>query len=390
MIRLIRLTGFLDPAYITFTVKFSQPLQFPNMSTNTILFNLSAFIAGLFLLERSADVFVDNTALLAKRLGISEVLIALLTAGAEWEELVVVIASLIRDRPGLAIGNVVGSTISNILGAFSIGLLFQRGVIEFDRSSKLYTGILFVVTTVISLFALFDRLGREAGGVLVVAFMAYVGLIGWSVYRGVLVAPEDSDSDCGPDSDSSSNSQDYEDIRDPGNEEAPLGDGGINDSSPLMAPRRKAKSIIGPLIKLLFGLVVLSLSGYILSHTSSTLAEAFGILDSVFGVTILSFATTLPEKFVAVFSGSKGHSGILVANTVGSNIFLLTLCLGVILLAPDHIGPLGLAKHELAWMWGSSILLGVTVMLGSHRSVGVLMLVAYIAFLVLEFTLYRR
>jgi Ca2+/Na+ antiporter len=361
------------------------------MSTDTILFNVSAFIAGLIILERSADAFVDNTAILAKRLGISEVLVALLTAGAEWEELVVVVASLIQNRPGLAIGNVVGSTISNILGAFSIGLLLSRDVVEFDRSSKLYTGILFVVTTVVFLLAMLDRLGRGAGGVLVAAFAVYIGLIGQSIYRGVLVAPEDSHSDSESDreSDTRSTSRGDETIRNPHYEEAPFGNGDFNECSPLMTPQSKTKAVIVPLFKLLLGLVFLSLSGYILSHASSTLAEAFGILDSVFGVTILSFATTLPEKFVAVFSGARGHSGILVANTVGSNIFLLTLCLGVTLLTADHIGPLGLAKQELAWMWGSSILLGVIVMLGSHRSVGGLMLVAYVAFLILEFTLGR-
>jgi Ca2+/Na+ antiporter len=56
------------------------------MNLDSILFNASAFIAGLFLLEFGADRFIDHTAIVASRLGVSQTLIALLTAGAEWEE----------------------------------------------------------------------------------------------------------------------------------------------------------------------------------------------------------------------------------------------------------------------------------------------------------------
>lgn len=55
-------------------------------NADVLLFNISAFIAGLFLLEYGADKFVDHTAIVAKRLGVSPTLIGLLTCGAEWEE----------------------------------------------------------------------------------------------------------------------------------------------------------------------------------------------------------------------------------------------------------------------------------------------------------------
>jgi hypothetical protein len=55
-------------------------------STNTILYNAAAFIAAVFLLESGADRFIDHTAITARRLGVSETTIALLTAGCEWEE----------------------------------------------------------------------------------------------------------------------------------------------------------------------------------------------------------------------------------------------------------------------------------------------------------------
>jgi Ca2+/Na+ antiporter len=56
------------------------------MDYEDFAFNLCAFITGLFLLEWSADKFVDHTVIVAKRLGLSPALVSLLTAGAEWEE----------------------------------------------------------------------------------------------------------------------------------------------------------------------------------------------------------------------------------------------------------------------------------------------------------------
>jgi Ca2+/Na+ antiporter len=57
-----------------------------NIQWDTISFNIASLIAGLFLLEYGADKFVDHTAIIAGRLGVSQTLVALLTAGAEWEE----------------------------------------------------------------------------------------------------------------------------------------------------------------------------------------------------------------------------------------------------------------------------------------------------------------
>ena len=349
---------------------------------DTILYNLSTFIAGLFLLEYGADAFIDHTAILSVRLGIPSVLIALLTAGAEWEELAVVIPALIQHRPSLALGNVIGSTISNILGAFSIGVLFQTGVTTFDRSSKIYTGILFVVTTIVCALGLFHLLGKVVGGLLIASFVIYIGVVCWSIYRGVLAAPEDSDSDSDSDSDHDGGVTGEETAVSVNAEE-------LDESSPLLPTLNKPqRSILYHVAKLFIGFLALSLSGYILSHSSSTLASAFGLSETVFGATLLSLATTLPEKFVAVMSGSRGQSGILVANTVGSNIFLLTLCLGIVQLGADE--PEDLRVVEIAWTWASSLALGIVILFGSRRWMGAGMFFAYVVFLVLEFTLFRN
>lgn len=115
--------------------------------------------------------------------------------------------------------------------------------------------------------------------------------------------------------------------------------------------------------------------------------------DVLFAIVVVSIATTLPEKFIAVLSGSRGHAGILVANTVGSNIFLLTLCMGIILVVTAGEFDAGSVNAvEVGVMMGSTVALTLTVWFGArwNRWIGAVMLVAYIAFLVLEFTTIRK
>ena len=368
------------------------------MDWDSFFFNASAFIAGLCLLESGADAFIDNTAIVARRIGVPETLIALLTAGAEWEEvcplrsfshfssswsqtdnsqLAVVIAALLQNKPALGLGNVIGSSISNILGAFSLGLLFHPGPARFDRSSKIYASILFLVTTALTIITLTDQLGRAAGIVFIVAFAVYTSSIIYGIYKGVLDAPRDDTSD---DED----------------EEAPTP---VTETSSLLANgrtgaenHRSKRSLLFHVSRLILGFIALSISGYVLSHTASSLASIIGLSNAVIGITILSFATTLPEKLVSVMSGMRGHGGIVVASTAGSNIFLITLCLGIIFVVGNGDERLeeGMVSFEIWTAWASSALLMGIVFVGGRKWMGVLLLAAYIAFIVLEFTVYRR
>ncbi|KAH9203866.1 hypothetical protein DL95DRAFT_499940 [Leptodontidium sp. 2 PMI_412] len=284
------------------------------MNWESICFNAGAFTAGLFLLEFGADRFINHTAIVARRLGVSQTLIALLTAGAEWERcafLAVVVASILQNRSSLALGNVIGSSTSNILGAFSLGLLFYLGRITFDQSAKLYAALLFLFTTIFTVVALTRNLGRIAGGIFIAAFAVYLVSIGYGIYRGVLDAPEDSDNDDSDDDGSS----------DSNNEEAPR-DHIPAETSPLLPNKaskehpahRRIHDLFYHIVQLVLGFIALSISGYVLSHSVASIADAFDLSGTVLGVTVLSFATTLPEKFVAVISGARGHGGIVVAS----------------------------------------------------------------------------
>ena len=137
------------------------------------------------------------------------------------------------------------------------------------------------------------------------------------------------------------------------------------------------------------GILAVILSAYVLSHAATSLVSQFGISDVLVGVVILSIATTIPEKFIAVVSGFRGQMGIMVANTVGSNIFLLSLCMGILWVSTGGVYDQGSVKPaEIGVMFGSAVAMTLTVWFGARfaRSIGAAMLAAYIAFLVLEFT----
>ncbi|KXH30141.1 hypothetical protein CSIM01_00855 [Colletotrichum simmondsii] len=403
---------------------------------SAVTYNAAVFISTLFLLEAGADKFVDHTAIVARRTGIPNTLIALITAGAEWEEvspassylfisrttssssrtfrtnshlqLAVVVSALAQGRASLALGNIVGSAISNILGAFSLGLLFRKqgDPMQFDRSARIYSLLLFCITTTAIPITYLPRtlLWRVTGIVLIVVFVVYLLSIGWAISRGTLVAPEGSDIDSSTDEDDTSSSSSDSSISSRRNRRAPASRPvpEINDTDgerqPLLRPSdrflRRRRGLTYHIAYLFVGFLAMCLSGYILSHAATNIADALGASEVLFGIVILAIGTTLPEKFIAVLSGQRGHGGILVANTVGSNVFLLTLCLGIVMVGTEGaVGSAGsVSGAELAVLWGSTALFTGSMWLSGsiQRVVGGIMLIGYVGFIVAEFTVLRR
>lgn len=299
-----------------------------------------------------------------------------------------VVAAILQHRSPLALGNVMGSTVSNILGAFSLGLLFCPQGQEFDRSAKVYSALLFLVTTLFVVLAFFNQLNWIVGGVLIAIFALYVISIIYAIYKGVVSPPELSDSDSDGEH---SDSDDGESVNHPAiSENSPLIEHEHTPSSTDKGSRR-SRSLTYHIFQLIVGFISLSLSGYILSHSAVTIADSLHLSGTVFGLTVVSFATTLPEKLIAILCGTRGHGSIMAATTAGSNIFLLTLCVGVIAVAGYQVQEAdNFVLFELVAVWVSSLLFCAVIFLGMGRNAGVVLLAAYLGFLCLEFTVYRR
>jgi Ca2+/Na+ antiporter len=337
-----------------------------------------------------------------------------------------VVVSLARHRSSLAIGNIVGSTISNILGAFSLGLLFHNKDVPvvFDRSSKLYSLLLLVITSLTAGLLGFARniMWRVLGSVIIGVFTVYIFSISWAIRNGFVAVPELSDSDDSDDSDSDVNERhevsvsrrrsstrrqrvtdipeetsfeqeiELPDRTQHNQDESTSPDVAAANSASSLASSTTKRTLTYHLALLIAGFLAILLSAFVLSQAASNIVSQSGISDVAFGVVILSIATTIPEKFIAVVSGTRGHMGIIVANTVGSNIFLLTLCMGILWTSTDgDLDQGSVNPAEIGVMLGSTVLMTITIWLGSKwvRYVGAAMLAAYIAFIVLEFTIIR-
>lgn len=271
-------------------------------------------------------------------------------------------------------GNVVGSAISNILGAFSLGLLCFEGGIEFDRSAKIYSLLTLILMTVVIPVIYFPSgiVRLVCGPLLIAVFGVYFLFVIVMIGRGVLTAPEESDSD---DDDESS----------VGSTTDLLADG---SASRVRQQRRNQHSLMHHAFYLILGFLAICFAGYVLSQAAINMVDQLRISDMLFSIIVLAIATTLPEKFIAVVSGRRGHSGILVANCAGSNIFLLTLCCGIVMM--DTRGDVTMG--ELAVLWISTVVFAGTVWFAGRvsRWIGGGMVVGYVGFIVLEFAVIHK
>jgi Ca2+/H+ antiporter len=253
-----------------------------------------------------------------------------------------------------------------------------------------YSLVLLAVTTLATGMLYFpaDSVWLAYGTLLLASFAIYMLSVGWAISRGSLTAPEDSDSDSDSNETSSSTSSHDRSTTHAGTGAERSAPASV--TTPLLPSqlRSKHRSLLNHIFHLILGFLAICLSGYVLSHSASSIVDLLAIPDVLFGVVVLSIATTLPEKFIAVMSGRRGNAGVLVANTAGSNIFLLTLCLGIVLLSTQGHLPRGsVGAIELGVLWGSTVAFAATVWLGARLStwIGGAMVLAYVAFVVLEF-----
>jgi Ca2+/Na+ antiporter len=90
------------------------------------------------------------------------------------QQLAVRVAAVFQHKVPSALGNVLGSTITNVLGALSLGLLVYSGSINFDYSAKVYFAFLFLITIIFILLAYFGTTNRITGGILAALFIVYL------------------------------------------------------------------------------------------------------------------------------------------------------------------------------------------------------------------------
>ena len=259
----------------------------------SLLLSLFLLAIGFILLTKGADYFIDNSAILAEEKGIPPhvVGVTIVAFGTSLPELLVSIISSLQGYNDLALGNIVGSNISNIglvLGTscFIFFYLLNTEIKpEKDANSDSY----------VMLFAVFllyyfsrDKIISESEGI--VFFSLYIIYMYWLYVRSV-----------------------------------------NSDNDPIEQDNVSYVFLIGGLIALLIG-------AQITVDSAVDIATYFGISEVVIGLSILAIGTSLPELAGTVSAAKKGHKEIAVGNIIGSNIANIFMVMGILaIVKPIHV-----------------------------------------------------
>ena len=300
---------------------------------------------GLGLLAGGGELLVRGSAQLAARFGISSLVIGLTVVafGTSAPELAVSLLSVSADAPDLAVGNVIGSNIFNILfilgsSALIVPLVVSRRIIWVE------VPLVIAVSVLTWWFASDGQVQRRDGALLVAFLFAYTVWL----------------------------------LRSTSGEPA-------SDAAPSDSPRALVSTAA-----VAAGLALLLLGAHWLVRGAVSLATAAGVDDAVIGLTIVAAGTSLPEVAASLVAAARGYRDMAVGNILGSNIFNLTLILGITAVTAGGLPvPAGLVTFDLVVMVAVAVAC-LPILMTGHRiarwegAVFVAYYFAYTAYLVMD------
>jgi cation:H+ antiporter len=296
------------------------------------LLDVGRIVAGLALLVLGGELLVRGASALARRVGISSLVVGLtvVSAATSAPELAVTVGAVLRDEPGLAVGNVVGSNIVNVLlilglSALVVPLAVKQRLVRFDLPWMV------VLSIGLLLVSLDGRIGAVDGVVLLAAVVLHTVLTVVIGRRGAPVPAAAPSRDRG----AGGGTGGAEDVR---TEEEP---------PPASVPRS--------VLLVVLGIALLVAGATLLVEGAVSIATSLGVSSLVVGLTVVAVGTSLPELATSVIAVRRGERDLAVGNVVGSNIFNI----GVVLGLPALISPGGIPVS------GAAVALDIPVMLAA-------------------------
>lgn len=304
-------------------------------------------VAGLVLLLGGGEFLVRGAVSVARRLGISPLVIGLTLVGfgTSAPELLASVEAALRDAPAIAVGNVVGSNIANIL--LILGITAIIAPVHCSPKAFMRDGTVLVLVTAIAVaVCLTASVGRTIGLGLVAALIGYV----------ILSYRLDKASPTGP---------------------AEVHAGGAESVEPMRVGVWTALAIAAA------GLGAILLGASFLVDGAIALATSMGISQAVIGLTVVAVGTSLPELATAAVAAFRRHTDVAFGNIVGSNIFNILGILGTTaIIVPLEIPP-EILSVDLWVLVGATAILVPAVVSGwrIRRSEGALFLACYAAYI---------
>ncbi len=280
------------------------------------------FVAGLVLLVIGAEALVKGASRLAAAFRVSPLIIGLTVVafGTSAPELAVSIKAAFADQASIAIGNVVGSNIFNVLFILGLSALIVPLVVS-AQLIRLDVPLMVALSVVVFVMAMDGSISRMDGLILVAGLIAYVLF---------LIAQSRRDNAA---ADAAAGCDNPEELAD-----------AVNNPRWLLN------------LSLVFGgLALLVLGSRWLVDAAIEFAQYFGVSELVIGLTIVAAGTSMPEVVTSIVAALRGERDIAVGNVVGSNIFNLMGVLGV----SSVVAPSGIAISDAVIAFDLPIMLAV-------------------------------
>ena len=347
-----------------------------------IIKQLAILIVGFALLVKGADLFVDGASGIAKKFGISELIIGLtiVAMGTSAPEAAVSIAAATKGSAGISIGNVIGSNIMNIF--IILGVVAAITPLKIERSTVRYEMPFTIIVTV--LFVLMGRDGlitRVDGAILWAGLLLYIAYLLRQAKQKPAEVPSQAATAVQKTEGTGSPEAVAETAANVPNAAAEAGVKPAADTKTGEAVPAESPSIWKLIALTIVGLAVILVSSDYAVDAAVALAKIFNISDRVIGLTIVALGTSLPELVTSVTAALRGNADLAVGNVVGSCIFNLLFVLGTsALILPIPCAPNFLSDAYVAV--GATVLLllfGFTQM-KIVRWEGVLLVACYVAY----------
>lgn len=304
--------------------------------------------AGVFILLFAGDVLVRGSAALASKWGVPPLIIGLtvVALGTSAPELVVSVGAVLKGSPGLAMGNIVGSNIANMLLVLGIPAL----IVPIATTAPGTRRNVLIALTASIIFTILSY-----GGVIVFwqGAMLFSLII---IYLAYLFSQARSGREV---------AADIQELAD------------VEHMQGLPSNSRKIALFIG------IGLVGLPLGGQLVGNNAIRIAELMHVSDAVIGLTIVAIGTSLPELATSIIAAVRRHGDLAVGNAFGSNIFNVFAVGGASAMVGKLTVPASFLHYDLWVMVGASVLLGgiafAKIKIG--RLAGLVLITAYGAYI---------
>lgn len=254
-----------------------------------MIVSLIMLVAGFVMLIKGADMFVDGASKVAAKLKVPLIVIGLtiVAFGTSAPEAAISINSAIQDNAGIAVGNVIGSNILNILIILGISALFTAVPVKKATFKYEIPFVIVISIVLLVLGVLGGTIGKLDAVILLLLFVAFF------VYLILLSKKGDSSAD---------------------------------DDVPALTEK---DTVLKMILFIIIGLVAIVLGSDFTVTGATAIAEALNVDDRIIGLTIVAFGTSLPELVTSVTAARKHQADIAIGNIVGSNIFNILLVIGL-------------------------------------------------------------